>query len=114
MCIRDNLYNAIKLSGRTEKKLGLGFFNVIGQQEKAIIRNTTTGKDTSIVTEPLANYNIIVIDQALKNRSYVTFTNTNVIREYINRDANVSAFDFSFFDKQNKFNVRGATRYLSL
>jgi len=106
-----NLYNAIKLSGRTEKKLGLGFFNAIGQQEKAIIRNTTTGKDTSIVTEPLANYNIIVIDQALKNRSYVTFTNTNVIREYINRDANVSAFDFSFFDKENKFNARGAARY---
>jgi hypothetical protein len=106
-----NLYNAIKFSGRTEKKLGLGFFNAIGQQERAILRNATTGKDTSIVTEPLANYNIIVIDQALKNRSYVTFTNTNVIREYINRDANVSAFDFSFFDKENKFNVRGATRY---
>jgi hypothetical protein len=106
-----NLYNAIKFSGRTEHKLGLGFFNAIGQEEKAILRNTSTGKDTSIVTEPLANYNIIVIDQALKNRSYVTFTNTNVIREYINRDANVSAFDFSFFDKENKFNVRGAARY---
>ena len=105
------LYNAIKVSGRTENKLGLGFFNAIGQEEKAILRNSTSGKDTSIVTEPLANYNIIVVDQALKNRSYVTFTNTNVIREYINRDANVSAFDFSFFDKENKFNVRGAARY---
>ncbi|HEX6849626.1 MAG TPA: DUF5916 domain-containing protein, partial [Chitinophagaceae bacterium] len=106
-----NLYNAIKLSGRTKGKLGLGFFNAVGQEERAILRNTTTGKDTSIVTEPLANYNIIVIDQALKNRSYVTFTNTNVIREYINRDANVSAIDFSFFDKENTFNVRGAARY---
>ena len=106
-----NLYNAIKLSGRTEKKLGIGFFNAIGQRELAILRNKTSGKDSNIVTEPLANYNIIVIDQALKNRSYVTFTNTNVIREGMNRDANVSSFDFSFFDKQNKFNVRGATRY---
>jgi hypothetical protein len=106
-----SLYNAIKFSGRTEKKLGLGFFNAIAQKEKAILRNTTSGKDSSVVTEALANYNIIVVDQALKNRSYVTFTNTNVIREYINRDANVSAFDFSFFDKENKFNVRGAARY---
>ena len=106
-----NLYNAIKLSGRTKNKLGIGFFNAIGQRELAIVRNKTFGKDSSIVTEPLSNYNIIVVDQALKNRSYVTFTNTNVIREGANRDANVSSFDFAFFDKQNTFNVRGATRY---
>ncbi|HKC36099.1 MAG TPA: DUF5916 domain-containing protein, partial [Chitinophagaceae bacterium] len=106
-----NLYNAIKFSGRTKNKLGLGFFNAIGQKERAIIRNKTTGKDSIIETEPLANYNIVVVDQALKNRSYVTFTNTNVTRESTNRDANVSAFDFSFFDKENKFNVRGAARY---
>jgi hypothetical protein len=106
-----NLYNAVKFSGRTKNKLGIGFFNAIGQRERAIIRNKTTGKDSIIVTEPMANYNIIVIDQALKNRSYVTFTNTNVTRENTNRDANVSAFDFSFFDKQNKFNLRGAARY---
>ena len=106
-----NLYNAIKFSGRTKNKLGIGFFNAIAQRESAILRNKTTGVDSSTVTEPLANYNIIVIDQALKNRSYVTFTNTNVIRESTDRDANVSAFDFSFFDKENKFNVRGGARY---
>ena len=106
-----NLYNAIKFSGRTKNRLGIGFFNAIGQRELAIVRNKTFGSDSTIVTEPLANYNIIVIDQALKNRSYVTFTNTNVIREGTNRDANVSAVDFSFFDKQNKYNVRGASRY---
>jgi len=106
-----NLYNAIKFSGRTKNKLGVGFFNAIGQREKAILRNKSTGVDSSIITEPLANYNIIVIDQALKNRSYITFTNTNVTRESINRDANVTAFDFSFFDKVNKFNVRGGGRY---
>jgi len=106
-----NLYNAIKFSGRTKNKLGIGFFNAIGQREKAVIRNKATGTDSSIVTEPLANYNIVVIDQALKNRSYITFTNTNVIRESTNRDANVSAVDVSFFDKENKFNVRGAARY---
>ncbi len=106
-----NLYNALKFSGRTKNRLGIGFFNAIGQRELAIIRNKTDGRDSNIVTEPLANYNIIVIDQALKNRSYVTFTNTNVIREGTNRDANVSAIDFSFFDQQNKYNIRGASRY---
>jgi hypothetical protein len=109
-----NLYNAIKFSGRTKNKLGIGFFNAIGQRESAVIRNKITGKDSSIVTEPLANYNIVVIDQALKNRSFVTFTNTNVIRESTNRDANVSAVDVSFFDKENRFNLRGAARYSNI
>ena len=106
-----NLYNAIKLSGRTKNKLGIGIFNAIGQRERAILRNVVNKSDSIIVTEPLANYNIVVVDQALKNRSYITFTNTNVIREGLNRDANVSAVDVSFFDKENKFNLRGATRY---
>src|SRR6187549_441585 len=50
-----NLYNAIKFSGRTKNKWGFGFFNAIAQKEKAILRNSTDGKDTSIVTEALAN-----------------------------------------------------------
>src|SRR6187431_1651944 len=79
-----NLYNTIKFSVRKKNQWGFGFFNAIAQKEKAILRNSTDGKDTSIITEALANYNIIVVDKALKNRSYVTFTNTNVIREYIN------------------------------
>ena len=32
-----NLYNAIKLSGRTKNKWGFGFFNAIAQKEKAIL-----------------------------------------------------------------------------
>jgi hypothetical protein len=64
-----------------------------------------------IGTEPLANYNIIVLDQALKGRSFLTLTNTNVLRNGNSRDANVTAFDFSLFDKKNLFNVRGTARY---
>ncbi len=106
-----NLYNALKFSGRNKKKLCLGLLNDIGHREFSVLRNKTTGKDSSIVTEPLANYNIFVLDQALKNRSYLTFTNTNVTRESIERDANVSALDFSFFNRKNSLNARGAARY---
>jgi hypothetical protein len=106
-----NLYNAIKFSGRNKNKLGIGFFNAIATEERAIVRNKTTGSDSVIVTEPLANYNILVFDQALKNQSYLTFTNTNVMRTGANRDANVSSLDFSFFGKKNRYNIRGAGRY---
>lgn len=105
------LINATKFSGRTQKKMGIGIFNAVTTPMHARLRNIITGKDSVIQTEPLANYNILVLDQALKGRSSVTFTNTNVIRNASARDANVSAFDFSFFDKSNTYNVRGTARY---
>lgn len=105
------LYNAIKFSGRNRNKLGIGFFNALTASEEAIVRNRNTGMDSIITTEPLANYNIIVLDQSLKNRSYLTFTNTNVLRNGSARDANVTAIDFSLFDKKNIYNVQGTARY---
>jgi hypothetical protein len=108
---RTQLYNALKLSGRTKKKLGVGFFNAVAAPMYATIRDKTSGNRTKIQTEPLANYNIIVLDQALKGRSYITFTNTNVIRNGSSRDANVTGINFSVYDKTNTFNVRGAGGY---
>lgn len=106
------LYNAIKFSGRTENKLGIGIFNAVTAPMHAITRDKTTGKETKWPTEPLANYNIVVLDQALKGRSYLTFTNTNVIREGTeNRDANVTGLDFNFYDNNNRFNVKTTGRY---
>jgi hypothetical protein len=105
------LYNATKFSGRTKGKLGIGVFNAITAPANARLRNRITGLDSTIETEPLANYNIVVLDQAFKGRSYVTFTNTNVLRNGSARDANVSAFDFSFYDKSNNYNLKGTARY---
>lgn len=105
------LYNAIKLSGRTQKNLGVGIFNAITAPMHAIIKDKTTGTETKIETEPLANYNIVVLDQSLKGRSYVTLTNTNVNRQGNSRNANVVAVDFSLFNKKNVFNLKGTSRY---
>lgn len=108
---RTQLYNGIKLSGRTPKKLGIGFFNTVGAPMYAVIRDRTTGERARIQTEELTNYNIIVVDQALKGRSYVTLTNTNVIRSGAARDANVTGVDFSFYDKGNTYNFKGYGHY---
>jgi hypothetical protein len=105
------LYNAIKFSGRTKKKLGIGIFNAVTAPMHALVRDKTTGEKIRYETEPLANYNIIVLDQALKGRSSITFTNTNVQRGSGGRDANVAAIDFSFYDNSNRFNVKGKGRY---
>ena len=47
----------------------------------------------------------------MKGRSYITFTNTNVIRNNVERDANVTGLDFSLYDKQNVFNIKGFGHY---
>lgn len=108
---RSQLYNAVKFSGRTPSKLGIGFLNAIQAPMYATIQNKSTGEKERIQTEAFTNYNIIVLDQALKGRSYLTFTNTNVMRNGANRDANVTGLDFSLYDKKNMFNVRGYGHY---
>jgi hypothetical protein len=105
------LYNAIKFSGRTSDNLGIGVFNAIARSERARIRNTITGADSTITTEELSNYNVFVLDQALKNRSYITLTNTNVIRNGNARDANVTGVDLALYDRRNKFGLLMRPRY---
>ncbi|RYY52986.1 MAG: hypothetical protein EOO09_19605 [Chitinophagaceae bacterium] len=111
---RTQLVNAIKFSGRTPKKLGIGFFNAIGANMYASVRDRNTGVTEKIRTEPLTNYNIFVLDQALKGRSYLTFTNTNVVRAGAARDANVTGLDFSLYDRANTYNLRGYGHYSSI
>ena len=105
------LYNAVKFSGRTKNKLGIGIFNAVTAPMKATLRNKITREETTIETEPLANYNILVLDQAFKGRSSLTFTNTNVMRNGAARDANVSALDFALYDKRNLHALQGTARY---
>ena len=105
------LYNAVKFSGRTRNNLGIGIFNAIGQSERAKLRNRVTGTDTTIISEQLTNYNVFVLDQALKNRSYITFTNTNVMRNGHARDANVTGLDIVFYDKKNRYGMFLKPRY---
>jgi hypothetical protein len=108
---KTQLYNAIKFSGRTQNKLGIGIFNAVTAPMHAVIRDKTTGKDSTIETEALANYNIIVFDQAFKGQSYLTFTNTNVLRNGNGRDANVTALDIALYDKKNIHALQSTIRY---
>jgi Domain of unknown function (DUF5916) len=105
------LYNATKFSGRNKNKLGVGIFNAVTAPMEAKIRNSSTGKDSVIQTSSLANYNIIVLDQAFKGRSSITLTNTNVLRNGNDRDANVTSIDFSLYNKNNTFAIQGTGRY---
>jgi hypothetical protein len=101
------LINATKVSGRTQKGLGIGILNAITNSQFASIENTVTGDKRKIETEPLTNYNILVLDQSLKNNSSISLVNTNVLRNGNERDANVSSVLFDLNDKKNTWNMGG-------
>ncbi len=103
----SKLINASKISGRTQKGLGIGLLNAITKTQYATVENTNTKEQRKIETDPLTNYNIFVLDQTLKNNSSISLINTNVLRSGNDYDANVTAGLFNLNDKKNTWNVNG-------
>ncbi len=111
--VQTKLLNATKISGRTGKKLGIGFFNAITRAEYATVEKAN--KETyRVQTSPLTNYNIMVLDQGLKHNSRVTLINTNVLRSGSDYDANVTAIDWDLYDKNINWNVWGQVNHSRL
>ena len=106
-----DLLNAVKVSGRTEKGLGVGFLNAITEKTYATIQDTISGGTRKEVIEPLVNYNVLVFDQRFNQNSSVTLVNTNTIRDGFFRDANVSALLFDLNTKANTYNLFGDFKY---
>ncbi|MBD8018423.1 DUF5916 domain-containing protein [Kaistella pullorum] len=104
------LFNAIKVSGRTNEGLGIGFFNAVTEKTSAKIYNTATGETRYETTEPWANYNVFVLDQRFRGNSSVSLVNTNVIRDGDFRDANATALLFDIRNRKNTYRYFGATK----
>jgi hypothetical protein len=109
-----NLINAVKVSGRTEKGLGIGFLNAVTEKTFATIDNSVTNNSRKEVIEPLSNYNVLVLDQRFRQNSSVSFVNTNVTRSGSFRDANVSALVFDLSTKANTYNLYGDFKYSTI
>jgi hypothetical protein len=110
----SKLINASKISGRTQKGLGIGVLNAITKAQHATIENINSKEQRQIETDPLTNYNILVLDQTLKYNSSISLINTNVMRSGSDYDANVTAGLFNFNDKKNTWNVGGKLAYSQL
>ncbi len=105
--LEPKLINATKVSGRTQKGLGIGVLNAITNNSYAVLEDTVSKISRRVLIDPITNYNILVLDQTLKNNSSVSLVNTNVWRSGSHYDANVTAGLFSFNDKKNMWNVNG-------
>jgi len=110
----SKLINATKISGRTQKGLGIGVLNGITKPRYATIENTLTKEQLETEIEPLTNYNVLVLDQTLKHNSSISLVNTNVWRSGAAYDANVTAGLFSLNDKKNTWNISGKAAFSNL
>ncbi len=103
-----SLYNATKVSGRTKGNLGIGFFNAVSAPGYAILHNTINHTERQIETSPLTNYNVLVLEQAFKHNSYISFINTNVSRKEGAYNADAAALLFQYTTKQNTYALDGS------
>ncbi|MFM2360897.1 MAG: hypothetical protein RLY16_2890 [Bacteroidota bacterium] len=110
---QSKLINATKISGRTQSGLGIGILNAVTRSQFATIENSSK-QQRQFETDPLTNYNVLVLNQSLKNNSSVSFVNTNVWRSGPDYDANVSALLFDLNDKSNTWNVGGGVNMSAL
>ncbi len=103
-----NILNAVKVSGRTKKGLGIGFLNSITEKTYAKVYNTDTEIQRKVLLEPLTNYNVFVLDQQFNGNSSVSIVNTSVIRNGSDfKDANVTAGVFDIANKKNTYRTSG-------
>ena len=106
--IETRLINATKISGRTASGLGLGLFNAMTAPGNAIVRDTITGQSREITTQPFTNYSVLVADQSLRNNSFFSLINTNVLGSEDGYTANVSGTEFRIMDASNQFRIGGS------
>lgn len=99
--------NAVKVTGRSKKGLGLAVLNAVTDETFATVEDTLTGDRRKIMTEPLANYNVLVADQEFNKNSSVALINTNVLREGDFRDANVTSLVLNLADRSNSYRLQG-------
>ncbi len=101
--VTARLLNATKLSGRTAGGLGVGIFNALTGNTWATATDSITGEKREILTDPLTNYNIVVLDQALPNNSSIYFINTNVTRPSGWDDSNVTGGGVTLGNKSKTY-----------
>ena len=112
------MLNAIKISGRTKKGLGIGFFNAITEKTTSKVERTTqtiVGQDTiavksnyETIINPFSNYNILLLDQQFNQNSSIALIKTNVTRDGQFRDANVTALTWHLETKNSKYKADGS------
>lgn len=102
---QTQLINALKISGRNSRGLAIGILNAITDNTYAHVKDTLTKSEKNILTEPFANYNVFVIDQAFNQGNNLYLTNTSFLRNKTNYSSNVTAIGFTLINKSKTYQL---------
>ncbi len=106
------LLNALKVSGRNDKGIGIGMLNAITDKVEATIVNQDTNESRKEIVNPYTNYNELVIDKRFKDsNSSISLVNASTLRNGSFRDANATAFLADLYDKESKYNWFTSAKY---
>lgn len=101
------LINATKLSGRSKSGIGVGVLNAMSLPSYAILKDTISGAKRRVLVQPFTNYNVSVVDKSLRNNSYISLINSNVLMADNPFRANVTATQFQLRNKNKTYAVSG-------
>lgn len=104
---QTQIVNTTKVSGRNNQGLAVGFLNAVSTPSEALVQNSVTGEQRKVRTQNWTNYNVFVLDQALKNNSSISIINTNNYQHGANYTANVTGLDFKFSNAKNTYALFG-------
>jgi hypothetical protein len=102
-----DILNAFKITGRTSKKLGFGLMNVMSKPGYAIIEDTISGNLREIQSQSFTNYNVVEFDKTLENNSFISFINTNLIKDNYKYISNVTGTEFRFSNRKMSYSFSG-------
>jgi hypothetical protein len=102
------LINAVKVSGRTAGGLGIGIFNALTAAARARVLDSETGMEREIVTQPFSTYTLLVLDQSLKNNSFISLVNASVLGLAEGYTSNVTGTEFRFLDRSRSYRLSGS------
>lgn len=99
------IFNATKVSGKTNKGIGIGFLNAITNATYAQILDTVRNSTRTYLTETFANYNVMALNLPLPNNSYLSLTNTNFYSPNNKYNAEVWAQTMILKNKSNSWQI---------
>ena len=103
--VSSNIINLVKFTGKSSNGLSIGILNGLTAKSEAEIVNTHTGESRKVLSNPLTNYNSLVLDKALKNNSSATLFNNSVLRAGKDYDANLTAFLYRWYNKNRTYSL---------
>lgn len=102
---QTQILNATKVSGKTNKGIGIGFLNAVTNATYAQILDTVRNTTRTYLTQSFANYNVMALNLPFPHSSYLSLTNTDFYSPDNKYNAEVWAQTMVLKNKTNSWQI---------